>query len=72
MASPRKSRLTPSGFDVVCSIGRVEFDSSSGKTPYETAFDLIGSHGANGVFSFPAEDGGEILVTVEHLSDNLR
>lgn len=64
---PRKAdhNLHPDGFDVVCTIGRIEFGDSH-HTPYEAALLLIGQHGATGEFTFPAENGDTVVVTVEH------
>jgi len=60
----RKSPRLREGFDVTCTIGRVVFGEGE-HTPVEAAFLLIAQHGAPGTFSFPAEQGGEIVVTVE-------
>jgi hypothetical protein len=52
------------GFDVVCTIGRVEFGTGD-MSPYVAAFVLIAEHDANGTFQFPNEDGTITSVTVE-------
>jgi hypothetical protein len=66
MSAPRKThRLAPDGFDVVCTIGRVEFGDGP-YTPYETALLMIGQHGATGEFTFPAENGDTVVVNIEH------
>lgn len=51
------------GFNVVCTIGRIEFGEGD-VSPYEAAFSLIGRHGADGDYEFPAEDGGTVFVFV--------
>ena len=56
-------RISADGFDVVCTIGHVEFGDGD-KTPYQAALALIGEHGAQGYFTFPAEDGGTVHVDV--------
>lgn len=57
---PREAR----GFDVTCVVGRVTFDE--GDIPANVAaFMLIAQHGAEGVFTFPREDGSVQRVTVE-------
>jgi len=53
------------GFDVVCTIGRVEFHELGTHTPYECAMLLIAQHGAPGTFQFPAPDGSTTSVTVD-------
>lgn len=52
------------GFDVTCTIGRVQFGEGD-HTPQEAAFLLIAQHGADGTFEFPSESAGPIRVTVE-------
>jgi len=55
------------GFDVVCTIGRVQFGVSD-QTPLEAAMAMIGRHNAPGVYSFPdhgIERGGTVTVVVE-------
>lgn len=58
-------RNPPTGFDVTCSIGRVEFNSDSDLSPTQAAFLLIEGHGANGTFRFPNEDGSIAVITVD-------
>jgi hypothetical protein len=53
------------GFDVTCTIGRVEFHELGQHTPMECAMLLIAQHGASGTFHFPGVDGGDVAVTVE-------
>lgn len=60
------TRPVPSpGFDVVCTIGRVEFSATGDTHPYEAALTLIGRHQADGTFTFPAENGGTVSVHVD-------
>jgi len=59
-----KRPLTPTGFDVTCTVGRVEFGGGD-DTAYVSAFRLIAEHGADGHYSFPSELGGTVHVTVE-------
>lgn len=62
----------PTGFDVTCIVGHVDF-SDNGTEPAEvTAFRLIAMHGAEGTFQFPHEDGRTISVTVEYGGLQLR
>jgi hypothetical protein len=51
-------------FDVTCVIGTVYLGDGD-KTPRQAAFDLIATHGTDGTFNFPNEDGRTIHVTVE-------
>jgi len=62
-----KSRRTelPTGFEVTCVIGRVEFDEVGEHSPTEAAFLLIAQHGADGTYSFPSAEAGTCHVTVE-------
>jgi hypothetical protein len=70
MAAPhKKTRGVPSGFDVTCVIGHVDFVDAGPHTPAEAAYLLIAQHGAEGTFSFPHENGGMVRVTVEHDGD---
>jgi len=61
----RTARIKDNGFDVVCTIGRVDLVDCGPHSPSEAAFLLIGQHNAPGVYSFPAENGGTMHVTVE-------
>lgn len=54
------------GFDVVCTIGRVEFSQVGTTHPRVAAFELIAGHGADGHFTFPDEDGSILHVDVSH------
>lgn len=68
----QKTRKTPvrvdsTGFDVVCSIGRVEFGNGN-MDPVVAAMHLIGEHRAPGEYRFPHEDGGEWVVNVDILN----
>lgn len=73
MAAPASKRrphpgMRP-GFDVVCTIGRVELGPDGEDSPHVAAFKLIAQHDAPGTFSFPMRDGGECAVTVEYSDD---
>jgi hypothetical protein len=59
-------RPAPEGFDITCTIGRVNFSMTGERSPKEAAFLIIANHGADGEFHFPAEEGGEIVVCVDH------
>lgn len=52
-------------FDVLCKVGTVVFGDDSTMSPTEAAFLLIARHEAEGEFTFPAEDGRLMTVTVE-------
>jgi hypothetical protein len=54
------------GFKVVVEteIGEVKFDDGSDERAVEAAFKLIGRHNAQGVYRFPHEDGGDVVVEV--------
>jgi len=65
MRERREARGEVTGFDVTCSIGRVNFDELAETTAVEAAFLLIARHDAEGTYTFPAENGGQITVTVE-------
>ena len=54
------------GFDVVCTIGRVNFTDTDGLQPHVAAFQLIAEHDAPGSYSFPMADGRSCIVNVEH------
>lgn len=54
------------GFDVVCTIGRVELGEDGEDSPHVAAFKLIAQHDTPGTFTFPMSDGGECAVTVEY------
>lgn len=62
------AQAAPSGFDVTCTIGRVEFSELSEHSPLVAAFILIAQHGASGEFSFPGEEGKLIYVDVTYPS----
>lgn len=57
---------SPTGFDVTCVIGRVEFDNTGEHTPHEAAFLLIAKHDAPGEYVFPNADGGTCRVSVDY------
>lgn len=61
--SAAKRNLDAGGFDVVCTIGRVEFGNGS-VSPEVAAFKLIAEHGAPGGYSFPTAAGGLCHVEV--------
>lgn len=61
-----REQLEQGGFDITCTIGHVSFTHDGGEDPKTVAFRMIAEHGAEGTFSFPAEDGGMLHVTVEH------
>jgi hypothetical protein len=61
----RKSIRPVPGFDVVCTIGRVEFDQLGEYTPFEAAMLLIARHGSDGTFEFPTASGGTHTVITE-------
>ena len=69
----RSTVFPEGGFDVVCAIGHVRFGEGE-QSPVEAAMTLIARHGAEGVYRFPHEDGGDWVVAVEfdqpHLSKN--
>ena len=74
MAAPSKTRrrphyegeqLGPDGFDVVCTIGRVEL-GEYGPNPEVAAYMLIAEHGAQGTYRFPRADGTTAVVTVAY------
>lgn len=57
---------TYEGFDVVCTIGRVEYQALGDfDSPMTAAFNLIAKHGSPGVYHFPGPDGS-VTVTVEY------
>jgi hypothetical protein len=66
---PRKLIRPIPGFDVVCTIGHVEFGDGP-HTPTEAAMLLIAQHDAEGSYSFPHPNGGTYRITVEHLTDD--
>jgi hypothetical protein len=51
------------GFDVVCTIGRVEFGNGN-MPPHVAAFALIAEADMPGTYSFPTANGGVCEVTV--------
>jgi hypothetical protein len=53
-------------FVVTCVIGIVALGRDD-ESPVEAAFRLIGRHNAPGEYHFPHEEGGEIVVAVEHI-----
>lgn len=61
---PYPKEFPPAGFDVVCTVGRVVFTGD--EDPRTVAFGIIGSHGVEGHYTFPNEDGGTVNVIVEH------
>jgi len=64
MPQATKRRLSE-GFDVVCTVGRVEFTNDPlAEHPRVSAMRLIAEHGAEGHYSFPHEDGGTCHVAV--------
>lgn len=66
MAAPSKTRSeVRQGFDVTCTVGRVEFDEY-GPPPEVAAFVLIAEHGAPGEFRFPRPDGTVCIVSVAY------
>lgn len=68
MPTQSKSRTThplPTGFDVVCTIGRVEYDATGTHTPTEAAYLLIARADIDGHFTFPNVNGDTCHVTVE-------
>lgn len=54
------------GFRVVVerTVGEVRFGEGE-KSPYQAAFEIIGGTGEEGVYRFPHEDGGHVVVSVE-------
>ena len=62
VARPPMERIT--GFAVTAEIGWVEFSSTGEHTPYQAAMLLIAQHGADGLYKFPSEDGGEHTVEI--------
>jgi len=65
-----KLKVTPLGFDVTHVIGTVKLGGGN-LDPHVAAMHLIGeftADGAGGEYRFPAEGGGEVVVTVEHTS----
>lgn len=61
---PRDTSISvdrPTGFDVMCKIGRVEF-GNGGEPAIMAAFRMIYEHNAAGEFSFPDECDGTIKV----------
>lgn len=63
----RETGVDLDGFNVTIqhNIGRVEFGKGN-VSPYEAAFQIIARHGEAGTYRFPGQDGGEIVVIVEH------
>lgn len=57
--------LDTEGFDVVCTIGRVNFYADGTEDPVEAAFALIAKHGAEGEYSFPGPTS-DIHVSVNY------
>jgi hypothetical protein len=47
-------------------IGTVQLTEAGEITPYEAALTIIGRHGEPGTFTFPAEDGSTVEVTIDH------
>lgn len=68
MPVPSKKRPVrrDEGFDITCTIGRVNFSMTGEHTPLEAAMLIIANHGAGGEFHFPAEQGGEMVVCVDY------
>lgn len=64
--SNRPRHYPPGGFDVTATIGHVEFSAMGDMTPAEAAMALIGRHDAEGVYTFPHEDGRTITVEVSY------
>ena len=60
------SLMTPNGFDIVSTIGHVEFSALGEMSAVEAAMSLIGKHHAPGSYRFPHEDGGEWVVEMSH------
>jgi hypothetical protein len=52
-------------FEVTCVVGEVWEDLNSQHTPREAAFNLIATHGADGDYTFPLENGDILHVIVE-------
>lgn len=65
--TPKYEPPQPDGFDVTCIIGRVAFGFGE-RTAYEAALTLIGQHGTDGTFTFPAPHG-TTYVTIETATD---
>lgn len=50
------------GFEVTCTIGRVEFDRMGDMTPFQAAMALIAEHNADGEYRFPNPHGDGVTV----------
>lgn len=58
-------------FQVTCVIGTVSFGfGATGPSPDEEAFRLIANHEAEGLYTFPHEDGRTIEVEVNYRNEN--
>lgn len=79
MAAPSKTRqnqdsgtpggsslMTQNGFDIVATIGHVDFSSRGEMQPVEAAMRIIGQNNHPGVYRFPHEDGGEWVIEMSH------
>jgi hypothetical protein len=53
---PKAKEVAPTGFDVVCTIGHVEFGDGEDHA-YVAAMKLIVEHEAPGMYQFPGECG---------------
>lgn len=66
MAAPKtRTQDDRNGFDVTCVVGHVNYSQDGIFDPYVAALILLGEHGADGVYQFPAANGGTHTVTVE-------
>jgi hypothetical protein len=65
MAARKNIPQEVTGFDVTCTIGRVEF-AETGINPGVAAFMLIAEHDVPGTYRFPNPDGSYTVVTVEY------